>query len=309
MLFRFREGTDNTSGGTGWWVDDVQVSIYTAASCNTPTWSASTAYPIAVAGQAITQQDGFIYSFGGSVPGLAATQGALRFDGTSWTVLADLPTHRAAASAVSDGTYIYILNGADLGNNYTNTLWRYDPVANSYTTLAVPPTATAGQGATYLNGKIYRVGGCTAGGPCSTSTNTVDVYTISTNTWAGAAAYPQPIWGLSVTAYGSYLYAAGGFTTGNTPVAKTYRYTPGAGSWNDAAIADLPAARVAGTAADLYYGKWILAGGGNGLTADNTAVQWDPATNAWSALPTLLVPRVAGRGSHAGQRLLCHRRH
>ncbi len=292
VLFRFREGTDNTAGGTGWWVDDVQVSIYTAAACNTPLWTASTDYPAPITEQAMTTQGGFIYSFGGSGSGLPATQGAARFDGTSWTMLADLPTHRTAASAVSDGTYIYLINGANLGNSPTSTLWRYDPLANSYTTLAAPTTATAGQGAAYFNGKLYRVGGCTTSGPCSAQTNTVEVYTISTNTWASAAAYPQPIWGLSVTAYGGYLYAAGGFTTSNVASAKTYRYTPGAGSWNDAAIADLPAARVAWAAADLYYGKWILAGGGNGLTPDNTVVQWDPATNSWSALPTLLASRT-----------------
>ena len=35
--FRFREGSDTSTGSTGWFVDDVVVSFFTSVVCNTDT--------------------------------------------------------------------------------------------------------------------------------------------------------------------------------------------------------------------------------------------------------------------------------
>jgi Kelch motif/Galactose oxidase, central domain len=58
----------------------------------------------------------------------------------SWAVKAPLPFNARGPFAVSDGTFVYIGGGYDGSTVHTDTL-RYDPVANSYTTLAPAPDA------------------------------------------------------------------------------------------------------------------------------------------------------------------------
>ena len=63
-------------------------------------------------------------------------------------------------SAASDGAYIYILGGVDQNFTTTATLWRYDPISNTYNTNLPDYTIPTYFHATaYLNGKIYRVAG------------------------------------------------------------------------------------------------------------------------------------------------------
>ena len=109
---------------------------------------------------------------------------------------------------MTDGLYIYILGGSIAGN-HTNTVYRYDPVANSYTTMAVMPLTTTRQSAVYLSGKIYRIGGCNPGN-CSFSTGQVDIYTIATNTWASGPAYPIGVGYANAIVRGGFIYVAGG---------------------------------------------------------------------------------------------------
>src|SRR5262249_15945652 len=145
-------------------------------------------YPAAVASAAVAALNGLIYSFGGTTT--SDTDLAYRYDPATdtWTALANLPAARTGAGAVSDGTYIYILGGSAGGNHY-NTVYRDDPVGNSYTTMTPMPLTTAWQAVAYLNGKIYRIGGCIPGN-CNFGTNQVDIYTIATNAWASGPVYP-----------------------------------------------------------------------------------------------------------------------
>ena len=64
----------------------------------------------------------------------------------------------------------------------------------------------------------------------------------------------------SAVAYSGFIYVAGGKDGGGSATNKTYRLDPVANTWDDAAIADLPATR-AETAGDMLNGRWILAGG------------------------------------------------
>src|SRR5205807_857562 len=101
---------------------------------------------------------GYVYSFGG-YNGLANVAYAFKYDpiANAWSTIAPMPSARDGAAAVSDGTYIYILGGADANNYVTNTLYRYDPATNSYTTLAPFNDPRTDHAAAYLNGKIYRI--------------------------------------------------------------------------------------------------------------------------------------------------------
>src|SRR5438309_3856534 len=276
--------------------------VYTTAATPTPTatpcasvgsWTEQAPYPIAIWGHAVASVGGNVYGFGGIVNNTAITN-AYKYSPASntWTPVAPLPEPRAWFSGTTDGTYIYLLGGEDQNFNTTATLWRYDPISNTYNTGLPPYTIpTYFHACAYLNGKIYRISGRAIGTDFH-----VEVYDIATNTWSMAANYPFANHSLMAVALGNYVYGAGG----NAFPDKTYRYDPRTNTWDDAAIADLPAGRTA-AAAGAYNARWILAGGDVNFAISTSAIAWDPATNTWTNLPNMVQARDYLAGATAGQ--------
>jgi N-acetylneuraminic acid mutarotase len=180
----------------------------------------------------------------------------------------------------------------DQNFNTTATLWRYDPISNTYnTSLPSYTIPTYFHASAYLNGKIYRIAGAAIGTDFH-----VEVYDIATNTWSMAANYPFANHNLMAVALGSYIYAGGG----NASPTKTYRYDPNTDTWDDAVIADFPAGR-SSAASGAYNGRWLLAGGDVNFATSNSVIAWDPVTNTWNDLPNMVQARENLEGATAGQ--------
>jgi hypothetical protein len=281
---------------------DLDARVYPVAPTPTPTatpcasvgsWTEQVPYPIAVSGNAVASVGANVYSFGGIANNIAIAN-AYKYNPASntWTPIASLPAPRGWFSAASDGTYIYLLGGVDQNFNTTATLWRYDPVSNTYNTnLPSYTIPTYFHASAYLNGKIYRIAGRAIGTDFH-----VEVYDIATNSWSMAADYPFANHSLMAVALGNYIYAGGG----NASPDKTWRYDPSTNTWDDADIADLPAGRSA-AASGAYNGRWLLAGGDVNFAISNSAIAWDPATNTWSDLPNMVQARDYLAGATAGQ--------
>jgi N-acetylneuraminic acid mutarotase len=257
--------------------------------CSAGIWDSQTPYPIPIMDEAIATQGGIMYSFSGVSNG-PVTAASYKYDPTSnsWSSIAPLPGERENASAVSDGTYIYILGGWD-GNGITQgTMFRYDPATDSYTTMSSFTIATAAQGAAYVNGKIYRIGGCTD--TCDNFTGSVEAFDIANNTWTTVAPLPQALAWFMVTAQGNYLYTAGGIRPPET--GKTYRYDPSANTWSDAAISDLPSVWWGG-ASSVLNDKSIIAGGYAGFQFSDSVAGLDMAnpTGTWLTLTPMPAAR------------------
>ena len=292
-------------------ITDTPVS--TALPTSTPSacgvgsgrWTAAPAPPVLnVHDSSIIALNGSVYQFGGQVATDRPLTNAYRYNPASgvWSAIAPLPAPRMAQGIVTDGTSIYLLGGFD--NNQTQaTLWRYNPATNTYTTLTAPSLGIEFTGLAYLNGRIYRISGTQNN---SSATATVDIYTISTNSWAAGPAYPLAVFAPVAMAYNGYIYAAGGYDDGTLQdsTVKTYRLDPTTGTWNDAAIADLPLA-IAYGAADLLDGQWIVTGGlpaGN-YPYDDMVLAWNPSTNGWRTLPHLSNSRFEHGAAAAGNTL------
>jgi len=298
LLATFATANPQTSSGK----HNPDARLYPAGVTPTPTatpcasigsWTEQAPYPIAVFGNAVASQGGNVYSFGGIVNNIAIANAYKYTPATNtWTPIASLPAPRGWFSATSDGTYVYLLGGVDQNFATTATLWRYDPVSNTYNTslpsYAIP---TYFHASAYLNGKIYRIAGRAIGTDFH-----VEVYDIATNTWSMAANYPFANHSLMAAALGSYIYAGGG----NASPDKTWRYDPGTDTWDDAAVADLPAGRSA-AASSAYNGRWILAGGDVNFAISTSAIAWDPVTNTWSDLSNMVQARDYLAGATAGQ--------
>ena len=254
----------------------------TATPCaSVGTWTEQAPYPISISGAAAAAQGGNIYTFGGLSTGIPTTASYEYAPASnSWSAIAPLPAARYSFTAVSDGTYLYLLGGLNQNGIPTATLWRYDPATNTYNTSLPPYTIpTYWHASAYLNGKIYRI----AGRAITGTDIHVEVYNIATNTWSMAANYLFANHHLMAVALGGYIYAGGG----NASPTKTYRYDPSTDTWDDAAIADLPLGR-SSAASGAYNGRWLLAGGDVNFAISNSAIAWDPATNTWTSLPDML---------------------
>ena len=262
------------------------------------TWSNATALPTPVIASAGVSLGGFIYIFGG-VRGNTISAESYKFNGTAWTPIAPLPVAVELAAAVTDGTNIFIMGGINSNFATLATLYRYNPIANTYTQLASFNIATWGHAAVYLNGKIYKFCG-TGPSTSGSSIDTLEIYNVANNTWTAGAVYPIAISLLSAWTQGGFIYGAGGHeTTGQVPTAKTYRYDTVGNIWNDAAIADLPATRWG--AATALYTDAVLAGGyvgGNDIpNISNTVISWNQVSNTWQTDPDMLAPRAQATGA------------
>ncbi len=268
------------------------------AATPTPTpgtcgWSEAPRFPIPIVSHATTSLSGNLYCFGGFSNG-SLSANSYKFDGTTWTLIAPLPVALSGATAVNDGTSIYILGGFNSPPTAVNTLYKYDSVTNSYATLAPFTTGTSSHGTAYLGGKIYKFAGDVIGG---LPTSALEIYDVATNTWTAGANYPVVQGNLSSFAQGNYIYGAGGYNSFEGSTTKTFRYEPATNTWDDAAIADLPASRY-GAAAAFYNGGGILAGGNIGGGPETVSViSWDPASNTWLTLPSMLGARAGAGGA------------
>jgi hypothetical protein len=117
------------------------------------------------------------------------------------------------------------------------------------------------------------------------------------------ASYPERLQHISAWTQDGYIYGAGGMrkmfvgpdTWFAVPSAKTYRYDPVADAWEDAPIADLPAARYDAAVA-IHDGRATLAGGvAPGLVA--SILSWDSERDTWIAGPSMLAARSSAKGA------------
>ena len=265
-------------------------------------WTAGPVVPSPILDEPVVTVGNNLYTFAGVQNG-AIVATSYKFDGTTWTTIAPLPTAVEFAAAVTDGTNIFILGGALTGTGTPQTtLYRYNVAANTYTTLAPFTTGTWNHAAAYLNGKIYKFAGT---GPATASTNVLEIYDVASNTWTPGPAYPLAISFVSAFVQGNFIYGAGGIdSVTSTGSVKTFRYDPVANSWSDAAIADLPQTRW-GAASSFYNNGGVLAGGyvNGSVTANisNTIISWDLVTNTWqSSLPNMLGERARMNGAVLG---------
>lgn len=109
---------------------------------------------------------------------------------SSWSIVANYPAVIQSPAVSTDGTYAYSGGGSD---NFVpiDGFYRYDPVADMWTTLASLPQALFDARAAYAANvnKIYVFGGIDAG---FNVLNTTYIYDIETDSWTTGTAMPEP---------------------------------------------------------------------------------------------------------------------
>jgi N-acetylneuraminic acid mutarotase len=259
-----------------------------------------------------------------------------------WTKKQPMPRPAHHAALASANGKIYVMGGfvapaetaLPLGAAWQpiDNAWQYDPVGDSWKSLAPLPSRRGSAVAAEVGGKIYTIGGATtmegpvlddsrgrlgeskdpfftAFGPARVlSVN--EVYDPATNKWEARQPMSVPRNHAFGAAVNGKIYVIGGrtghgfiLTATNTDVVE--EYNPASDTWN-VPKERMPTARSGGvTGTD---GRRIYVAGGEVTTqqlvgAFRAIEAYDPLTNTWSKLPPMPMPRHGVAGAVLGNRL------
>jgi N-acetylneuraminic acid mutarotase len=192
----------------------------------------------------------------------------------TWSTKARMPFPRSFFGAAANDGILYAVGGSfsdETGVHASRNLQAYDLRTNTWSARAPIPVPWAwGNGATFVNGKLYICGGYS---------KALYVYDPATNRWTRKADMPQ------VTGYGSQgviagqLYVYFGGSTSNE--GAFFRYNPATNTWKRLPTA--PPGRGEMAAAGVIGGRFYVAGGQSDYSPVPYTFVYDPATNAWRA--------------------------
>jgi N-acetylneuraminic acid mutarotase len=218
--------------------------------------------------------------------------------GGSWSEVAAYPFASRGPFVVSDGTFYYTGGGYD-GSNVHSDVFKYDPVANTFTPLASAPDQFFLSQAVIFNNKIYSIAGFNLGGQSTTTR----IYDIAGNSWTTGTAIPEAS-GLSDAATGldstnGNVLVACGFN-GSGASNTLHIYNIAGNSWTLGATA--PTA-VYLPGAGTINGKFYVASGNNGSTEVPDLQIYDIASGTWSEGPAVPTPVTAPGSAVIGGKL------
>jgi N-acetylneuraminic acid mutarotase len=218
-----------------------------------------------------------------------------------WSVASPVPTAVFGPMVAGDTTYAYSAGGYSFQlPGATTQFARFDPVANTWTTLAPLPSAAYDGAAVYANGKVFVFGG-TDGATVSTATRIFDV---GTNSWSIGTDMPAPRELMGIGYSSGTIYIAGGSDSQSlNPQSTLYAYSVAGNSWTT--LAPLPQA-LAGPGSGVVNGHLYIAGGRDASLPNRTTVyDYNISTNSWSSVAPLLTGvNVPGSGVVDGELVL-----
>ncbi|WP_425953394.1 Kelch repeat-containing protein [Xylanimonas sp. McL0601] len=236
--------------------------------------------------------DGVLYAGLGEAPGGQWSTAFSKYDPATaaWTPLAKPVTPRLFPAYGFVRGKLYVAGGRDTAGAPIAGGEVYDPKSDAWSAIAPMPHPYLAAGSAVVGDKLYVIGGCEAQ---SCGTTEVQVYDPATNTWSAGPSYLEPISYPVCGTIDAKVYCSGGAYEpgeGSTTDSKdTFVLDPTAKEWTQLASAPLDLWTAAGTTAD---GKLLVAGGRTASTNITSDKAWayDPATDAWSALPDLPGP-------------------
>jgi len=272
---------------------------------------------------------GKLYVFGGLGPGWKPLGMVYEYDPATnvWTKKKPmiLPSHHVALAELNGK--IYVMGGFVLPQSGPpawvplDNAWEYDPRADSWKALAPLPTKRGSPSAVAAGGKIYVIGGAsTHPGSKETgvhparphrSLDTNEVYDPATNRWETRSPMPTARNHAAVGVVDNKIYVIGGrigaafMVVPATAVDVVEEYDPATNQWGGLKRS-MPTARSAASWG-THKGKIYVVGGemrSNNLWGVFRAVEaYDPATNNWTVLAPLPIPRHGHAGDVIGNRL------
>ena len=172
---------------------------------------------------------------------------------------------------------IYFIGGKD-GVGAKNITERYDPKTNQWETLAPMLTPREGLASTFLNGKLYAIGG--------QDLSSVEIYDPDTNTWSVGVALPGEVnHGTAITVHGK-IYLIGGRNAFDQNINQVLCFDPSTNQWTTKA--NMPTARDGSKLVWFNNRIWAICGG---ESAVNKIESYDPSSDSWRTEASLRTAR------------------
>lgn len=190
-----------------------------------------------------------------------------------------------AAAVLGDGSVLLVGDA--------QTVERFDPASDRWSTMAPLSEPRSGPGAVTLrDGRVLVAGGSAGRGPV----NTAELYSPTTNTWTPAES--MHAWRSAaklVLLDDGRVFAIGGYTAMAAEV-----YDPGTGHWT--MTPDTSDIRFGATATKLADGRMLVAGGDDapnifGKYTYASAEIYDPGNNTWRAAAPMHVERAGAEAA------------
>jgi N-acetylneuraminic acid mutarotase len=226
----------------------------------TNTWAHEADLPLPVDHTMAAGYRGRVYVAGGYGPGRARLTTLFAFTGEDWTRLAPMPEERAAGGAAIVNGKLYVVGGTTaetIGgpSMLAKTMLVYDIAANRWSARR-GPTPREHLGVAALGGRIYAVGGRTAG--FDTNMAMLEVFNPRTGRWSRLPRVPGRRGGTGAAGIGRWIYSAGGEAPQGT-IRTVYRYDVRRRRWSR--LRNLPTARH-GLGVAAVGGRVYVIGGG-----------------------------------------------
>lgn len=210
-------------------------------------------------------------------PDTNANNSVYSFNGSTWTTEANYPFSYNFASAVSDGTSLYVIGGSPVSNGSTEVR-TISGTGGSWSSGPSLPAPASAQACVYYGGKIHALNGQDNSGSATTRH-----YRLDSGSWTTLSATPASNFAPSAAVYNGRIYRSA-FTV--------FDYYDGT-SWT--ASTTPPAGRY-GVHLLSMKNKIYAIGGSTALwtTVVNTVYSFDGST--WTVEPVTL-PQLKGWGS------------
>ena len=232
------------------------------------------------------------------------------------------PAHHEALAEYGGKIYVFggfVAPASGGGWEPIDNAWEYDPAADSWKALAPLPGKRGSAVAVEVGRKFYVIGGATTvegskdpaingNGPARVLTIN-DVYDPATNKWESRSPMALGRNHAFAGAVGGKIYVIGGrtahgFITAATNTDIVEEYDPATDKWAGLK-AKMPTAR-SGGGWGTYGGKIYVAGGevatAQLVGAFRAVEAFDPASNTWTSLPSMPMPRHGVAGAVVGNR-------
>ena len=271
-------------------------------------WISMEPAPFEVAEAAATTINGTLYIFGGfKDAALHARTAVWTFDPvkSTWRRLRDMPRPLTHVNAVYLNGEVWLAGGftGDHPGQASDGVLRYDPVADRWKDGPGLPARRGGGGLAAVGSTLHFFGGYKE----DRTTSCADHWVLTpagpdSLRWKPAAPLPIPRGHLAAITLDGMVYAIGG-SVGHDhdpiDVSDVERYNPDSDTWSPVASLPLPASHFEpGTF--IWHGRIVVLGGRSRPRGEETltlALEYDPSTNRWTALPSLPAPRLAPIGA------------
>jgi hypothetical protein len=216
----------------------------------------------------------------------------------------------ATCSLLESSGKVLVAGGLNAANTASTAVAElYDPDTDTFTPTGSLSTARYWHTATVLSsGKVLVAGGCLGGAPCTTSTDSAELYDPDTGEWTDAGPMPYPVMSHTATRLpsGKVLIAAGCTSydgVGGCRSDKVYEkraslYDPAigaAGTWSlTGALANGHSNHVALL---LGSGDVLVVGGGYWSGTGTRTERYDPDTGTWAEGPRAINNHGDGPGA------------